>query len=168
MSDINPKDMLANAEHRVDTTLFPDTAVIAGAMAMVEGDCVYGGFNYRVTDIGAMTYVSAADRHLKAWTNGENIDPKSGLSHLWKAIACIAILIDAEECGTLVDNRPPPAPVAAMLEDLKSAVKALREKHKSKGAKRYTWRDRPAGVDYQVRAGSISGRNGIPDDVYNG
>ena len=134
----NPKDAEAIQDNRVALSLFPDTAVLAGAMAFVEGDAKYGGHNYRVAGVRASTYIDAEERHMKAWRNGEDIDPESGLSHLWKALACIAVLIDAEACGMLTDDRPPPAPVGQMLRDLKKDVARLSQQHAHRKTRRFT------------------------------
>lgn len=137
----NPKDEAARLDNRVDLSLFPDTAVIAGAMALIEGDAKYGGFNYRIAGVRASVYTAALKRHMAAWENGEDIDEKSGLNHLWKALACLAILIDCEARGNLTDDRPPPAPVAEMLDQLRARVQAIREEHKGAHVKRFTHED---------------------------
>lgn len=138
----NPKDTEAVLDNRVDLSLVPDTAVVALAMAFIEGDAKYGGHNYRIAGVRASTYAAAEERHMKAWRNGEDIDPDSGLPHLWKALACIAVLIDAIECRKLTDDRPPRAPVAEMLKRLRSQVAAIRQSHASRtGVRRFTIAD---------------------------
>jgi hypothetical protein len=136
--ETNPKDAEARQDSRVSLSLFPDTAVVAGALAFTEGDAKYGGHNYRVAGVRASVYYDAEERHMKAWRNGEDIDPDSGLPHLWKALACIAVLIDAQECGKLTDDRPPPAPVGDMLTRLKIDVRRLYETHVDRKTRRYT------------------------------
>lgn len=109
MSDLkptNPKDRAAT--HRVDLTLFPETAVIYGAVAMTEGDSKYGGYNYRAAGINVSTYIAATKRHLgKFYDRGEWADAKTGVPHLANALACIAVLIDGFACGNVKDDRPP-------------------------------------------------------------
>lgn len=105
----NPKDRAAT--HRLDMTLFPDTAIAYGALAMTEGDSKYGGYNYRLGGVHASTYVAALKRHMAKWYNGEDIDPRTHVPHLASALACIAVLIDGYEAGVLVDDRPPIAGV---------------------------------------------------------
>lgn len=124
----NPKDIAAAVAGRVPVDLFPDTATIAGAMAFWEGANKYGQYNWRVAGVLASVYSKAVRRHLYAWWNGQDTDPDSGLPHLWKALACIAVLIDAESCGLLTDDRPPSAPVHEMLEDLKTRVNDIAER----------------------------------------
>jgi len=102
----NPKDDAA-AGTRLDLSLFPDTAVVYGALAMTEGHLKYGGYNYRVVGVRASVYISACGRHFKKWIAGEWADPETKIPHLASALACIAIIIDAHECGKLIDDRPP-------------------------------------------------------------
>jgi hypothetical protein len=65
----------------------------------------YGPWNWRETGVCASTYVNAILRHLNAWRDGEDLDPESGITHL-AHIACSAnILMDAEHCGKLQDDR---------------------------------------------------------------
>lgn len=101
--ETNPKDALGSG--RVPMGLFPDTAVIAGSMAFLEGALKYEPYNWRRAGVRASIYVEALRRHMAAWWNGEDMDHKSGLNHLWKALACLAILIDAQEYGMLTDDR---------------------------------------------------------------
>jgi len=103
--ETNPKD--AAATTRLDLSLFPASARAYGALAFVEGDQKYGGFNWREAGVMASVYYAAAGRHLDKWFNGEDVDPKTLVPHLANAIACLAILIDAVEQGNLNDDRPP-------------------------------------------------------------
>lgn len=104
----NPKDVAATT--RLDLSLFPDSAIAYGALAFVEGDLKYGGYNWRVAGVMSSVYVAAAKRHLAKWFNGEEDDPKTRVPHLANALACIAVLIDAIETGNLNDDRPPTQP----------------------------------------------------------
>lgn len=119
----NPKDRAAT--NRLDLSLFPATARAYGALGMVEGDCKYGGYNYRVGGVLASIYYAAAGRHLDKWFNGEDCDKKSGVPHLASALACIAVLIDAVECGVLKDDRPPTCDMAGLLERFEDKVRHL-------------------------------------------
>ena len=119
----NPKDRAAT--NRLDLSLFPATARAYGALGMVEGDCKYGGYNYRVGGVLASVYYAAAGRHLDKWFNGEECDFKSGVPHLASAIACIAVLVDAVECGVLKDDRPPSVDMADLLNRFEQKVKHL-------------------------------------------
>jgi len=61
----------------------------------------------------ASTYVNAILRHLNAWRDGENLDPESGISHLAHVACSCNILMDADYCGTLQDDRNVTPPEAA-------------------------------------------------------
>lgn len=123
--DTNPKD--AAAVSRVPLHLFPASARMWGAMAFYEGSIKYGPYNWREADVKASVYYSALGRHMDAWWDGEDTDKKSGLPHLAKAIACIAILIDAVECGVLTDDRPPPGTTADLLDHLVPLMEKVRK-----------------------------------------
>lgn len=101
----NPKDQQATT--RLDLSLFPDSAVAYGALAFVEGDQKYGGYNWREAGVQTSVYIAALRRHIAKYWNGEWADPKTQVPHLANALACIAILIDAHEQGNLNDDRPP-------------------------------------------------------------
>jgi len=131
----NPKDRAAS--HRLDLSLFPATARAFGALGMTEGDCKYGGFNYRPSGVLASVYYASTNRHLDAWFNGEYADPKTGVPHLASALAGIAIIIDAQVCGVLKDDRPPQAPVGPLIRDFEIKVKALHDLFPA-GPARYT------------------------------
>lgn len=131
----NPKDRAAVS--KPDLSLFPDTAVLHGALAMIEGDAKYGGYNYRVGGVLASVYVAACRRHLAAWFNGEDEDPDSHVHHLGNALACIAVLIDAMECGVLRDDRPPKCNVAQLTRSFVEKVKHLQKLYPD-GPERYT------------------------------
>jgi len=119
----NPKDRAATT--RLDLSLFPDTAVAYGALAMTEGDLKYGGFNYRNAGVMASVYCAAAKRHLAKWYNGEWADEKTNIPHLASAMACIAVIIDAIECNKLNDDRPPVCDVAGLLAKMEDHVSHL-------------------------------------------
>jgi hypothetical protein len=121
----NPKDRAAST--KLDLSLFPQTAIIYGALAMVEGDAKYGGFNWRLAGVKASVYVAAAQRHLFKWFNGQQSDEKTNVPHLASALACLAILVDAVECGKLDDDRPPDCDVAAILDDFEQVVKHIHD-----------------------------------------
>src|SRR3990167_102435 len=119
----NPKDRIATS--RLDLSLFPDTAVVYGALAMTEGDLKYGGYNYRPAGVLASVYVAACRRHLAKWFNGEDFDPKTKVPHLASALACLAVLIDSLESGNLNDDRPPRVDLGGLLSEMEESVKHL-------------------------------------------
>lgn len=105
--DVDPKGEAGSKKVPLD--LVPSSAEIAIATGLSEGASKYGAWNWRKTRVEAMTYVAACRRHLMAYVEGEWADQDSavGKTHLDGAIASLAILIDAIQTGTIVDNRPP-------------------------------------------------------------
>jgi len=103
---VNPKD--AAARDRCPLDLIPGPAMLAAAWALKDGADKYGPFNWRSVPIKASNYQAAAERHIKAWQDGERSASDSGVHHIAHAIAGLMILLDAEACGTLIDDRPPP------------------------------------------------------------
>jgi hypothetical protein len=85
--------------------LVPPVALEELSWVLKLGAEKYGEYNWRKTGVCASTYISAAFRHLNAWRDGEDLDPESGRSHLAHAMTCFAIVLDAEKCGTLDDDR---------------------------------------------------------------
>lgn len=106
--DTNPKD--AVGVRKVGKSCVPATVTMELALAMLEGARGYGRHNYRVAGVRASVYYDAANRHMDAWWEGENIDEKSQLSHVIKAIASLTVLRDAMINDKWVDDRPPKAP----------------------------------------------------------
>lgn len=121
----NPKDRAATS--RLDLTLFPQTAIAYGSLAMTEGHCKYGGYNYRVAGAGVSTYIAAAFRHLFDFYNGEWADKKSLVPHLGSALADIGVMIDSYERGNLLDDRPPRIEMSELLSNFQHIVEHLQK-----------------------------------------
>lgn len=85
--------------------LVPPFAMAQQAWVHKLGADKYGPWNWRSNHVCASTYIAAIMRHLNAWRDGETLDPESGRSHLAHIMASCAIMLDAENCGTLVDDR---------------------------------------------------------------
>lgn len=100
----NPKAIYGRAKPSLG--LVPSAAMVAEAGVYALGAAKYGPFNWRKDAVESMTYVHAALRHLYAWTDGEDIDPESGESHLAHVRACLGILLDAKATDKLIDDRP--------------------------------------------------------------
>jgi hypothetical protein len=103
--------------------LVPPVALEELAWVLKLGSEKYGAYNWRATGVCASTYISAAFRHLNAWRDGEDLDPESGRSHLAHAMTCFAIVLDAEKCGTLDDDRNK---LPAIVDELKTVASYLR------------------------------------------
>ena len=100
----NPKDVLG--VKKVSLTKLPPVAVLHAAHALMVGAARYGPYNWRDKAVRATIYVDACERHLNAWLDGEEMATDSGVHHLGHAIACLAILLDAQAAGKLLDDRP--------------------------------------------------------------
>lgn len=122
LKDTNPKDAVGIAKVPLSTVSAPVMAEVG--LAMLEGARKYGRHNYRVAGVRGSVYYDAAQRHLMAWWEGQDIDPASGLSHITKAIATLVVLRDAMMNDKLVDDRPPAAANQNWVEDfnLKAAL----------------------------------------------
>jgi hypothetical protein len=100
----NPKDIVGST--KVSLSKFPQIGIVHGAMAMMDGAQKYGPYNWRAKDVLASIYVDAIMRHLADWFEGEEVAGDSKVHHLGHAIACCAILLDAQAHGNLIDDRP--------------------------------------------------------------
>jgi hypothetical protein len=125
----NPKDLVGNT--KVSLTKLPAIAVAQGAMAMMDGAEKYGPYNWRDKEVIAGIYVDAALRHLQCWFEGQECASDSKVHHLGHAIACCAILLDAQAKGKLVDNRPKDEYDLGFMEDqlaiLSNVIKEKKE-----------------------------------------
>lgn len=110
----NPKDKIGIKKARL--SLVPTTSIIYQALAMENGADKYGPYNWRENSVRADIYIDATMRHLGQWYNGEELAEDSGVHHLAHAVACIGIIIDALETGNLIDNRPKPSSISALIE----------------------------------------------------
>src|SRR3954470_5579296 len=97
----NPKGVIGQT--KIPFHLWPATATLLGALGMMDGAGKYGRSNYRAAPVLASVYLSAGLRHQISWFEGENVAPDSRLHHLGHALCCLAILVDAEAHGTLID-----------------------------------------------------------------
>lgn len=102
---------------KVDLSLIPAASLIYQALAMEQGAEKYGPYNWRTEPVSASTYIAAAERHLQAYKDREDIDPESGKPHLGHVIASMGILVDALVTGNLVDDRPPAGKAGQLLRE---------------------------------------------------
>ena len=103
--------------------LIPPYAMEQTAWVHKLGSDKYGPYNWRKTGVCASTYVNAILRHLNAWRDGETLDPESGISHLAHVACSCNILLDADHCGTLQDDRNvKPQPVEIPAEESEQPV----------------------------------------------
>ena len=126
LKDTNPKDAIGVAKMPLSTVSGPVLGELG--LAMMEGALKYGRHNYRVSGVRASVYYDAALRHLLDFYEGQDIDPASGLPHIVKVMACMAVLRDSQIQGNWVDDRPPKSPDGWM-DELNAKAKALLEKY---------------------------------------
>jgi hypothetical protein len=112
-------------------------------MALLEGALKYGRSNWRVAGVRASIYVDALRRHMTRWFEGEDVAPDSGIPHLAHALACLAILVDAQAAGKLNDDRMVPGGTFDVMEDMTPHVKRLQEKYADMSPRHYTIADDP-------------------------
>jgi hypothetical protein len=93
-----------NDQEKVDLSLIPQVFLTAVAKAFMVGEKKYGRYNYTKGHTSSQL-IAAALRHLTAYNDGEELDPKDGQPHLGSVGACIAMLLRQQELGTLTDNR---------------------------------------------------------------
>lgn len=104
LPDSNPKTRFGLAKPGVAD--IPPIAVLLLGQCMRNGAKKYGRTNWRENGVTASVYYDAAMRHMMSWWDGEDHAEDSGVHHLGHAMACIAIIMDAEAQGTLADDRP--------------------------------------------------------------
>ena len=134
----NPKDAIG--ADKLPLHLWPATATAMGSIALLNGALKYGRANWRAVGARASIYVDACQRHLAAWFEGAEHD-EEGVPHLASALACLAILVDADAGGTLTDDRQLAGGHAELFADLTPHVKRLKLLHEGKSPKHYTIQD---------------------------
>lgn len=116
----NPKNIAAS--NRIKIALLPAVGIAHGAHACMNGADKYGPYNWREKEIALMEYASAIQRHIMAWIDGEDCASDSGVHHLGHVIACAAIMLDAIEFESAIDDRPMHGAAAAVLARLREVV----------------------------------------------
>jgi hypothetical protein len=137
--DTNPKDIIG--DKKVPLWLLSTTAKIQWALAQFAGMLKYGSWNWRAMGVRCSVYLSAMERHMEAYKNGERLDPTDRTHHLGNIMACCAILLDAEESGKLVDDRPYRLNHRPTLAEAEATMGFLRDKYKEENPKHYTIED---------------------------
>lgn len=102
-SEPNPKD--ANGRAKLPLSLVPHILLGETALAFYEGKLKYGEVNWRATPVYASVYIDAMMRHAQAYSEGEDRDSLTRVHHLANMAACAGIIMDAQEYGTLIDDR---------------------------------------------------------------
>jgi hypothetical protein len=97
--------------------------------------------NWLASEVRASIYYDAIMRHAMRYFEGEYLDPDSGKPHLAHLIASAAILIDAHESETLIDDRNYEGNFEDMIKEINDAVAELKAKYADKSPHHYTIKD---------------------------
>lgn len=104
-ADGNPKSL--QGAKKFSLRYLPLSANIAVNQAFEDGAKKYGAANWREKGVATTVYVDAALRHIMQYFDGgQKLAADSGVHNLGHAMACLAIIIDAEQEGQLIDDRP--------------------------------------------------------------
>lgn len=76
-------------------SLVPAALLRGVARVLMHGAKKYAAHNWR-KGMAWSEPTSAALRHITAFNEGEDLDPESGLSHLWHAACNLAFLVEYE------------------------------------------------------------------------
>lgn len=150
----NPKDAIGG--NKVPMHLWPTTASAMGSIGLLDGMLKYGRSNFREMGVRASIYYDACSRHLNAWFEGEDVDPDSGVPHLAHALACLAIIVDAEAAGKLTDDRMVQGGYRALIDRLTPHVGRLKALHADRDPKHYTIADNSENVAYTADLDAVS------------
>lgn len=129
-----------DSSHKVPVNLCPASAIIAIALVIAQGHRKPGRtiYNWRTQPISYMDYLGATHRHLLKSQDGSDYDEELSqlasddrkndqgewvvqIRHDWAAMSCLAIIEDARQAGTLVDDRPVKGGAEKFLDILQSA-----------------------------------------------
>lgn len=89
-------------------SLFPPVAHAHASHALQDGNARpgRGAYNWRHgVEVRALSYADKAQRHIDLWKSGQQLAPDSRVHHLGCAIADLAIILDCEAQGLLIDDR---------------------------------------------------------------
>lgn len=137
--DNNPKTVLGIT--KAPLHLVPPSATYHLATAFADGAKKYGPYNWREKTVSSSVYIAAAKRHIDAWWDGEAVSRDAQVHHLAHALACLAIIVDAESVGKLNDDRPAPG-AASDLQD------AYANKNSNKDNKQLEYHPYPGPYQY--------------------
>lgn len=139
-NEMNPKDRVGS--DKLPLHLWPTTASAMGCVALLNGALKYGRSNWRAIGVRSSIYYDACSRHLAAWFEGEDAD-EEGVPHLASALACLAIVVDAQAAGKLIDDRQYPGGHRRLIDSLTTQVARLKSLHSDRSPRDWTIHDRP-------------------------
>ncbi len=130
----NPKDLIGT--NKVPMSLVPAVSIAYQSLGHLEGHLKYGKVNWREAGVKFTIYIDAMLRHIEKLCDGQWEDPETRVPHLGSILACAGILVDAYECGKLIDDRPKQGNPEA-IDRLADVVKHLRTLHADKNPKHF-------------------------------
>lgn len=139
---LNPKDAIGST--KLPLTLWSPLATAYGSLGLLNGER-YGLGNFKAANVQMSIYLDAMLRHLLAFAEGQENDPKDGCPHLSAILANVAIILEARACGTLIDDRQITGGYIRELEKLTEIAKNIKEFNKEQRdkVKHYTIHDTP-------------------------
>ena len=137
--DSNPKDHAATT--KLPLWLLSPAAKAWWSLGQLAGLVKYGAWNWRKAGVRASVYISAIERHLEKFKAGERLSTDDKVHHLGHVMACAAIMLDAEACGKLVDDRPPSYSLEECFEECERTAQHLFDVHAGKNPRHYTIHD---------------------------
>lgn len=137
----NPKDAIAGS--KLPLHLVPDSVLAYASVAFAEGMLKYGANNWAAAGVRASVYLGAMKRHQAKFNSGEWADQATGVPHLASIIACAGILLDAHFRGMMIDDRPPPTPMADLIDVLEGTYAHLKDLFADRHPKHWTTADGP-------------------------
>lgn len=84
--------------------LIPAALIFALGRVLTYGALKYGEWNW-VKGMAWSRPFDACQRHLWVWSSGEDLDPESGMPHLWHAVCELSFLVAYEAQGLGTDDR---------------------------------------------------------------
>lgn len=130
-ADKKPSPKTLDSSHKIPVNLCPSSAIIAIALVIAQGHKKPGRtiYNWRSQPISYMEYMAAVQRHQMKSIDGEDFDKELSdlagvpVRHDWAAMSGMAIIEDARQAGTLIDDRPLKGGAAKFLAEITIAPK---------------------------------------------
>lgn len=100
----NPKDLSFGVKEPL--SLVPPEFIRQVSRCMEDGVKKRSAYNWRQSGVSAMQLADKVLRHTLDFIDGKDITDDSKLSNLASAAADLAVMIDAQKYGVLIDDRP--------------------------------------------------------------
>lgn len=102
--EVKPKDLSFGIKEPL--SLVPPILIRKVSRCMEEGSQRRSVYNWRHEPVSAMQLIDKMMRHILDCLDGKDLTDDTKLSNLGAAAADIAVFLDAQEYGSLVDDRP--------------------------------------------------------------